>query len=54
LGESLAVGRVDGYVAEGCCAVVLDINIGRRKEVNEDRNGTSIDELLSVIIWSWF
>lgn len=31
LGQTFSIGRIDGYVAEASCAVVLHVNIRRRK-----------------------
>lgn len=51
LSETFSIGRVDSDVAQSRCAVVLDVNIRRREKLDEDGNGTGIDELLSVIVW---
>jgi hypothetical protein len=48
--KAFAVGAIDGDVAESGSAVVLDIGVGRGKEVDEDGNSASVDKLLSVII----
>lgn len=50
LSEAFAIGRVDGDIAEGGCTVVLDVDIRRREELDENGNGTGIDELLSVVV----
>jgi hypothetical protein len=51
LGQFRAVAGIDGDVAECCGAVVLDVDIGGRKELDEDGNSTGVDELLAVVIW---
>jgi hypothetical protein len=50
LGELCAVASIDGDVAECCGAIVLDIDIGGREKLDKDRDGTSVDELLTVVI----
>lgn len=45
-----AVAAVDGNVAKGSCAVVLDIDIGRVEELDKNRDGTCIDELLAIVV----
>lgn len=55
LGQAFSVGGVDGDIAQRSCAIVLDVDIGRRKKMNKNGNGTGVDELLSVVIcvfWS--
>lgn len=50
LGQPFTVGGVDGNIAQRSCAIVLDVNIGRGEEMNENGNSTGVDKLLSVII----
>lgn len=50
LSQSFAIGRIDCNIAEGRCTVVLNINIGRREQLDKDGNSTSVDELLAVVI----
>jgi len=42
---------IDGDVAQGGGAVVLDIGIGRVEERDKDWDGTSADQLLPVFIY---
>lgn len=42
---------VDGDITQGGRAVVLNIDVGRGKQLDEDRNGTGVDQLLAVLIW---
>lgn len=51
LGQLRAVAGIDGNVAECSSAIVLNIDIGRRKELDKDGDGAGIDELLAVVIW---
>jgi hypothetical protein len=50
--ELFPVGTVDGDIAEGSGTVVLDVDILGGEEGNENGDGTGVDELLSVIIYS--
>lgn len=50
LGQSLSIGGVDRNVTEGSGAIVLYIDIGGRKQLNQNRNGTRVDQLLTVVI----
>lgn len=50
MGESLAIGRINGDIAKSCCAVVLNVNVGGREEMHKHGNGAGIDKLLSVVI----
>jgi hypothetical protein len=52
LSEAFSIRRVDSDVAQGRCTVVLNVDIRRREELDEDGNGTGIDKLLSVVVWS--
>jgi len=51
LGQTLAICGVNSDIAESSCAVVLDIDVWGRKKMDENWNGSSVDELLPVIIW---
>jgi len=51
LSEFRAVAGINGDVAEGRCAVVLDIDVCRREELDKYRDGASVDQLLAVIVW---
>lgn len=46
-----AVTRVDGNVAEGGGAVVLNIDIGRREQLDEYGDCAGVYQLLSVVVW---
>jgi len=50
LSQPLAIGRVDSDVAEGGCTVILNVDVGRREELDKNGNGTGVNELLSVIV----
>lgn len=41
---------VNSNVAESSGAIVLHIRVGRVQEANKNRNGSRVDELLSVLI----
>jgi hypothetical protein len=41
---------IDGDVAESSGAVVLNVGVLRVEEIDEDGDGTSRDELLSVFV----
>jgi hypothetical protein len=51
LGQLPPVISIHSNVTEGRCAVILHIDIRGRKELNEDRDGSSIDELLTVLVY---
>ena len=48
--QSFPVSLVDSNVAERSSAVVLNIDIPRRQEGDEDRDRTGVDKLLPVVI----
>ncbi|KAI3486517.1 hypothetical protein L1887_49918 [Cichorium endivia] len=50
LGELLAVGRVDGNVAERSGAVVLHVRVRAAEKADEHGDGASVDELLAVLV----
>ena len=52
LSEFRAVAGINGNVAEGCCAVVLDVDVCGRKELDKYGDGASVDQLLAIIVWS--
>lgn len=51
LSQLCAVTSIDSDVAERSGAIVLYINIRRCEQLNKNRNGSSVDKLLSVIIY---
>lgn len=52
LGQFLPVGRVDSDVAQCRCAVILNVDVGGRQQLDQNWNGAGIDELLAVVICS--
>ena len=50
LGQFRAIASIDGNVAECCCAVVLDVDIGGGQKLDKNGDGAGVDELLAVII----
>ena len=48
--QLFTVASVDSDVAEGGSAIVLHINIGGGEELDEDRDGAGVDELLTIVI----
>lgn len=41
---------INGYVTQSCCTIVLNIGIWRVQKADKDGNGTSIHELLPVLV----
>lgn len=50
LRKLFSIASVDRNVAQGCGAIVLNVNVRRREKLHENGNGASIDQLLSVVI----
>lgn len=51
MSQLCAVTSIDSDIAERSGAIVLYINIRRCEQLNKNRNGSSVDKLLSVIIY---
>jgi hypothetical protein len=50
LSQPFTIVGINSDVTQGSCAVVLDIDIGRGKKLNQDWYSASVNELLPVII----